>query len=219
MLPTEFIAADGRPVDPLRPREVSIEVIASALSKICRFGGHCNYFYSVAEHSIRCCDLAYLMYPDRPIFGRFALLHDIHEVFIGDVTRPMQQYLCRLYEEPHYGMFPVRHETFASLDQRVGRHVRKQFSLDGDLPDEVREIDDLLLAHEMRSLFPSRTSEHPRSSRPLPRQFEREIEPWTHVTAYHLFLQRFDALYLRAQRADGVVEYIARDALTDRGAA
>ena len=44
------------PLDP-RPEDVRIEDIAHALSMQCRFAGHCDRFYSVAEHSIRVADL------------------------------------------------------------------------------------------------------------------------------------------------------------------
>ena len=46
--------AAGHYVDLVNPDPDTIEIrsIASALSKVCRFGGHCPEFYSVAEH---CC--------------------------------------------------------------------------------------------------------------------------------------------------------------------
>ena len=37
------------PVDP-RIEDVDINDIAHALSHLCRYGGHCSRFYSVAEH-------------------------------------------------------------------------------------------------------------------------------------------------------------------------
>ena len=39
------------PMDP-RSHEVFIEDIAHSLSMMCRYAGHCERFYSVAEHSI-----------------------------------------------------------------------------------------------------------------------------------------------------------------------
>ena len=52
--------AAGHYVDLVNPDPGSIEIksIAAALSKVCRFGGHCPVFYSVAEHCIHATALA-----------------------------------------------------------------------------------------------------------------------------------------------------------------
>ena len=44
----------GKRFNPLKPDATKVDIrdIAHALSQLCRFGGHCTKFYSVAEHSI-----------------------------------------------------------------------------------------------------------------------------------------------------------------------
>lgn len=75
-------------LDP-QPDQFTLSDIAGALSKICRFGGQIDYFYSVAEHSVHCFDQA-----DRdgasPAVCRLALFHDAAEAFIGDVVKPLK---------------------------------------------------------------------------------------------------------------------------------
>lgn len=73
----------GRPFWPLdpRPEDVAIEDIAHPLSNICRFTGHCRWFYSVAQHSIIMAELV----------GLPGLLHDGSEAYATDVPRPIKR--------------------------------------------------------------------------------------------------------------------------------
>ena len=61
------------PLDP-RPEEMDIFDIAHALSNLCRYGGHCNKFYSVAEHSVLVSILCRLYYGEQVALQ--GLLHD-----------------------------------------------------------------------------------------------------------------------------------------------
>lgn len=88
--------ANGKPFEPFncKPEDITIEVIAASLSKICRFNGHTKRFYSVAEHSYYVMTLVpqHLALP--------ALLHDAHEAYtgFGDVVSPMKSYEVKKLE-------------------------------------------------------------------------------------------------------------------------
>lgn len=82
-------------LDP-RPEDVCWRDIANALARICRFGGHLAEHvphYSVAQH---CCLVADSLPEGTPHLRLKGLLHDAHEAFIGDVTRPLKQALDAL---------------------------------------------------------------------------------------------------------------------------
>lgn len=64
---------------------ISIEDIAHSLSLICRFNGHIQQFYSVAEH----CVLLSKLVPEEYAYA--ALLHDAAEAYTGDITRPLRE--------------------------------------------------------------------------------------------------------------------------------
>jgi hypothetical protein len=85
--------ASGRAFDLLAPRAEDIDFaadIAGPLARTARFGGHVpGGAYSVAQHSVigaRCII--------RDGWGRdlalHFLLHDAHEAYLGDLTRPLQ---------------------------------------------------------------------------------------------------------------------------------
>ena len=105
---------------------ILIDDIATALSRICRYNGHCRSFYSVAEHSVE----AYNRLPLR--LGLQGLLHDAAEAFLGDVTAPLKQLL------PDY----------VKLEKRVEAHIFKTFGLPAELDPLVKEMDVKLLAWE-----------------------------------------------------------------------
>lgn len=71
-----------------------LEDIAHALSMICRFGGHCKRFYSVAEHSVHVMDFVsehlHWVDPWRIPSTRAALFHDAAEAYTGDVISPIK---------------------------------------------------------------------------------------------------------------------------------
>lgn len=71
------------PLDP-RIEEVKIEDIAHSLSMLCRYNGHCKFFYSVAEH---CWLLSYAV-PDP--YKLEALVHDGSEAYMSDIPRPFK---------------------------------------------------------------------------------------------------------------------------------
>lgn len=72
-----------------QPDQVCVEDIAKSLSQVCRYGGHIDHRYSVAQHSLLVWRLVvhHLMRPD---LGYAALHHDSPETYTGDVMKPMK---------------------------------------------------------------------------------------------------------------------------------
>lgn len=72
----------------LKPEDLDPEFIGLTLAKINRFNGRTFVPWSVAQHSVL---VAHLVPENR---RAWALLHDTHEAFIGDLTNPAVDFIC-----------------------------------------------------------------------------------------------------------------------------
>lgn len=120
------------PIDP-RPDEVNIDDIAHALSMLCRYSGHCLKFYSVAEHSVHVAQWLFDNgYAWETILA--GLLHDATEAYVADVPRPLKQSL----------------PTYKDAESRVWGAIAARYGLGPELPAEVHEADNRILADEIQ---------------------------------------------------------------------
>ena len=125
------------PVFP-RAKDVSIVDIAHSLSLLCRFNGHCAYFYSVGHHSLNCYEVAKSSYSSIRI-QFFALMHDAAEAYLSDIVRPLKPFV----------------QGYKDLEDNVEFAVWKHF---GYTPTEaewaiVKRIDDAVLRSEGKILM------------------------------------------------------------------
>lgn len=154
---------------------LDIEDIAHALSQICRFGGHCREFYSVAQHSVY---VSQLCSHDHKLVG---LLHDATEAYIGDMVTPLKRLV----------------PDFQQYEASLYHVIAKQFGLPRELPQEVKDADITMLAAEARDLLNADVSTWGLTSAPE----SIRIEPWPSKLAEKYFLEAFhtiDGEYARA---------------------
>lgn len=141
-----MISSKGNKLYPLdlRPDDIDIEEIAHALSNICRFGGHCQEFYSVAQHSLI---VSSLCPRELQLIG---LLHDAPEAYIGDMVRPLK----------------INIPEFRTIEDQIWTSIAAKFTLPFTIPDDVciedarvllMEKRDILIHHEHEWRFPQCT--------------------------------------------------------------
>lgn len=119
------------------PEMIHIEDIAHALANQCRFTGHSNKFYSVAEHSVRVAELC-----ENKLAG---LLHDASEAYLTDVASPVKQYLS----------------NYKELEDNIMKAIATKFDFPYPLDWSVHVADKVLLAAEADQLIASRGKDWP----------------------------------------------------------
>jgi len=156
-------------LDP-EPCEVDIKDVAHALSNLCRFGGHCRKFYSVAQH----CVIGAEAFENNKVALHF-LLHDAQEAYLCDLPRPIKRLLPR-----YKGIEAIVQAVIFLTLGNIERFDRR-----------VEEMDLRMLATERRDLMgDSQTWDCLEGVQPL----EGLIEPWTPEESKERFLKLYHEL-------------------------
>jgi uncharacterized protein len=163
-------------MDP-HPEDVKIADIAHGLSLICRFGGHCKEFYSVAQHSVVVADILKDAEPFDYTLQMYGLVHDASEAFLGDVVRPLKRQLPA-YKELEGLTSSV---IFAGLDLPT---------LPPDQWAAVKHADNVALMTERRDLVNHCGHAWSQPEEPLP----YHLKPMSPGFARRSFLNRFEML-------------------------
>lgn len=159
------------PLDP-RPEDFDILDIAAALSKQCRFGGHCDWHYSVAQHSV------YVSHQVPPEHQLAALMHDATEAYCIDVPRPLKRSLI----------------GYDKVEARIWQALATRFNLPLVLPACVHEADEsVLLAEKAQVMRPGPAWTLDTKAEPAP----IKISMWTPDQAREAFLSRFEVCVLQ----------------------
>ncbi len=161
------------PLDP-RPEDVRFDDIAHALARQCRFAGHCEPFYSVAQHSV----LVSLECP-APL-ALLGLLHDAAEAYLVDLPSPlkhMPELACyRTWEQQLLGVIQEALLGTVCLE----------------MPEAVKVADLVLLATEARDLLGP--TPVPWTHVTLPSPLTYRVRAWDPDEAEYRFRWRFETL-------------------------
>lgn len=113
---------------------IVIEDIAHALANLCRYNGHTNRFYSVAEHSVL---VSYAVPKEYALWG---LMHDASEAYLSDIPRPFKAMIA----------------NYKTMEANVMARIAKKYGMEPTEPAIVKNADSALLYPEAQHLMASR---------------------------------------------------------------
>jgi hypothetical protein len=122
----------GLLIDPLKLTidQIDIKDIAHSLSNICRFGGNCNRFYSVAEHSVLISQIL-------PKYLQLAgLLHDGAEAYLLDIPKPIKRQLS----------------NYNIAEKNISNLIDRKFGCMSHIP-EIKKADNYIMEYEVFALM------------------------------------------------------------------
>jgi hypothetical protein len=206
--------ASGRTIHPFHtPEEIaphlSIADIAHHLANICRFTGAVRSFYSVAQHSVLCAQVAEQKFvaageKQWAALALQALVHDGPEAVMNDLAGPIKLVDAGL-EAYHLG------------ERNMAGAIGIWLHLPSDMPDWLNEIDAGMCAIEMRTLLPNapvRYTGAARSRRGA--DFEEQVlqsisNPWPSGEGKVHFLDAFTRLCLIRSEQAGAQASVATE--------
>lgn len=175
-----IVTYTGKEFDVLHPDHslICLEDIAHALSQTCRFTGHTNRFYSVAEHSVLCSDVCI-----STEYRAACLLHDAAESYLNDIASPVKQYL------PDYN--DLEEVIILTIFSKYGLRLIPPWH------EAIKFADKYLLRSEIHQLMSENSPAFEsvfREGRPY--EVLTAVECWEPELAKELFLQRAEQLEL-----------------------
>ncbi|HQY88573.1 MAG TPA: hypothetical protein PK402_07935 [Tepidisphaeraceae bacterium] len=169
---TTVTTFSGRCLDLIAPDPADIDIrdIAHSLAMQCRFNGHTNRFYSVAQHTVH---VSNLLDGDDALWG---LLHDAAEAYVSDIPRPLKAQL----------------PEFEVAEDRMLKAIIARFGLSAwPMTPRVKWADDTLLVTECRDLM---VGLYDRIQIPGVTALLEPIAPVDSVEAERMFMDRFESL-------------------------
>jgi 5'-deoxynucleotidase YfbR-like HD superfamily hydrolase len=179
----------GRRIKPLQPDAGVIDIrdIAHHLSNQCRYSGAVRVHYSVAEHSVRVCELLERQGASRTV-RLWGLLHDASEAYLVDLPSPVKH-------APEMAFYRDAERLWtACICRRFGLPFDEELLTIADVsldPADVKRADGILLSTEARDLMPFNPvhwiglTETPLID---------TIKPWHQSSAEREFLAAFEEL-------------------------
>lgn len=157
--------------------------VARQLGNIARFNGATKSFYSVAQHSVLVSKYVEELGGNH-LAQAYGLLHDAHEIIVGDVPTPLKRYYQRQWGN-----------GYDRLVAEADRVIYTLFELPVEPPDHIVEMvkkaDMIALVAERFALMPKRYSW---SLPPVRAAYLRRISPMSPSEAAQVFSERWQWL-------------------------
>lgn len=172
-------------IDAPTPADVHWPDVAAQLAKTCRFAGATTTFYSVAQHSVLVADIIATRYRHdvrAPVYG---LLHDAHEMVLGDIPAPTR---TRLHQAIGWKLLDAYAQD---VDEAVTRAAGLPWPVPDGIAHSIHSADMIARHAEARQLL----AEPARGVPPWPdlvdlKPWPRPIKPMAWDKAEDVFLAR-----------------------------
>jgi len=145
MLILDTVSGRKLDLDDPQPDQICLEDLASALSKVCRFGAQSLECYSVAQHAVHVSRM--VEDAGRPDLALAALHHDSHEAYVCDLPKPVKD---KLEAADNFAYKQVADALDAVIAEALGVTLSTKSSADGQV---VKRAENRALLIEARRLL------------------------------------------------------------------